>query len=280
MVEEPTRLFSRLRRHRKHIFVLLVECLFVLPFIAGVSLNCAHTVDYETVHDTDTLVHRDTLHPSGPAFLRFLAVTDNKGTISLRTSRSATAPWLVALPQMDLQYVPVRSDSSFTLFAEFNAGTFPGSLHHDSIFVPGDSLTPFSLRTIVVFQTRDTLLFPYIVDDSMKKVVTEPGYCYIRFVNGLPDFPQPTPSVYIHLDGVNGTPVFKDAGGNDEAISYQSVRNYAKMPAGGHTLFARSVTNQDDFYTAALNFESGKFYTARLVGLKSNGTDVFVIDAE
>jgi hypothetical protein len=270
---------KRRGRYRREAVIFFLEMLLVIPLIAGLSLNCAHTVDYQTLHDTDTVIHRDTIHPTGPAFIRFLAVTDNKGTISLKSATTASAPWLVALPQMDLQYVPIRSDSSFTLYAEYNAGPFPGSIHRDSILV-GDSLNAFALTTVVVFQTRDTLLFPYFINDSQKKIPSDPGKCYIRFVNGLADFPQPTPSVFVHLDNVDGTPIFTDGSGVDVPVPYQTAHNYVQIPAGGHTIYARSVTSSNDKYSRALNFENGKYYTARLVGLKSENTDQLVIDAE
>jgi hypothetical protein len=271
---------KRLAKYRKDTIIFFVEALFVIPFLAGLTLSCAHSVDYLTLHDTDTVIHRDTLHPDGPAFIRFLSVTDNKGTISLKSSATATSPWLVGLPQMDLQYVPIKSDSSFTLYAEFTVGPFPGTTHRDSIVILGDSLKPFSLNTVVVFQTRDTRLVPIFANDSLKKTPSDLGKCYIRFVNGLPDFPQPTPSVFLHLDNAEGTPIFTDAGGVDAPLPYQSLRNYVQITAGAHTIYARSVNSANDVYSRSLNFEAGKYYTARLVGLKADGTDQFVIDAE
>lgn len=259
--------------------ILLVELVIVIPFIATLSVNCSHTVDYQTLHDTDTVVHKDTIHPKGPAFIRFLAVLDNGGAVTLYPKQGAGTPFVNALPQMTSEYIPVRNDTSFKLYATFHTNT---NQFLDSLTVPADSLSPFSLTTIVLFETNstDTALFPYFANDSAKKVNAPPGMCYIRLVNGLADFPTPQPAMNLHLDNTTSPPLFTDPSGSDASVFYQSAHNYVLIASGTHTVYATNESDKTQSYNITVDFKSGKYYTARLVGRKQNNTDMFVVDEE
>lgn len=268
---------SKIRPYKRDLIILLLELFVVIPFIATLSLNCAHSVDYETLHDTDTVIHRDTIKPTGPAFIRFLAILDNGSTVVLKSSPLASSPFTTASSQIDQKYLPIRNDSPFVLYASYFTGLLPGTQHFDSITIPADSLKSFSLTSILIFQTRDSGIFPLFANDSLKKVNAPKGFCYFRFVNGLPDYPQPEPSVNIHLDNSDASPLFNNPPG---AVLYQEMRNYVLIPIGFHNVIARSEIDPTQFYSASLNFEEGHYYTARLVGIRALSTDKFIIDAE
>jgi hypothetical protein len=265
--------------HRPSAKILLLELMFVLPFFITIFGSCAHTVDYDTKQSVDTLVRVDTFHPPGPAFIRFLAILNNGSIISLYPSKTSTTPFASAQSQMTSPYIPVGTDSAFKLFASYHINSV-GYL--DSVSIPAEKLTPFSLTTIVLFETDgavDTALFPFFANDSAKKVPAPAGWCYLRLVNGLADFPTPQPAMNIHLDSITGPPLFMN-GTNDAPVYYQTVRNYVLVPAGNHNIFATNESDKTQLYTSAQTFESGKYYTARLTGRKQSGTDQFVIDQE
>ncbi len=141
------------------------------------------------------------------------------------------------------------------------------------------------MHTIVLFRTNDpgdpNRLFPIFADDSMRKVIAPHDSCYIRLINGLPDYPQPIPQVNMHIDNINAPGFFKDkATGLASPVSFQEIRNYVLMPAGSHQIFVRSDGDITQSYSTTQQFVSGEFYTIRLSGSKTDGTDQLNIDAE
>ena len=239
--------------------------------------SCSHTVEVR-VHDTDTViqVHHDTI--PGPAFLRFISILNNasgtSGIITLLVNSPQSKELLTdASQQMGKQLNPVPHDSTFKLYASFFYGA--GLQKSDSITIP--PLKSFSMTTIAFFSTGDPgnpVLFPVFADDSTRKLLPPKDFCYIRFINGLPDYPQPNPSVNMHIDDINAPTFFKDN------VNYQELRNYVLLPAGNHTIYVRSETDITQSYSAPQTFYPGAFYTIRLIGKHADGTDQLVIDTE
>ncbi len=108
----------------------------------------------------------------------------------------------------------------------------------------------------------------------MKNIKPQPGYAYFRLINGLPDYPQPTASVIVSIDDAKGAPLFQSPTG------FQEINNYTQIPIGTHIIYIRNASTGDVIYQTALTVHSGQFYSARLSGAKSDGTDSFVIDLE
>jgi len=260
--------------------MLFLVMLFPLPFFTG----CATTVDYQTQHDTTTLIRHDTI--PGPAFIRFLAMMNNKSSASPTiplTLDSILNPVLFtsANPEMGKQLIPIQHEHSFVLYASYYYGI--GTQKFDSITIPG--FKPYSMHTIVLFRTNDpgdpNRLFPIFTDDSARKSDAPKDSCYVRFINGLPDYPQPTPSVNIYIDDINAPAFFKDPNtGLPSPVSFQELRNYELMPIGPHRIYVRSPADVTQSYWKDQSFVQGHFYTIRLSGIKSDGTDQLNIDSE
>jgi hypothetical protein len=186
-------------------------------------------------------------------------------------------------PQMGKQFIPIPRDSSFVLYASYFYGT--GTQKSDSVTIP--RFGPYSLHTIVLFRTNDAVdpnrIFPIFADDSVRRLIAPKDSCYIRLINGLADYPQPTPQVNMYIDDINGSPFFKDkATGIASPVSFQEIRNYALMPAGSHQIILRSQADADPAhaFSAIQQFIPGEFYTIRLIGMKSDNTAAMNIDAE
>ncbi|MDP4221102.1 MAG: hypothetical protein Q8916_09895 [Bacteroidota bacterium] len=274
------------RKYSLSAFILALEVLLFAPAIVSSVLlvGCSHPTDYITVHDTDTIYHHDTI--PGPAFIRFLALLNNpstaSGTVHLKLgSPQNPDPFADVAPEMRKQFIPIPPDTALLIYATYFYGT--GSQKVDSLTIP--KRKPFSMATIVLFRTNDAgdpnRLFPIFADDSTRKLTPPKDSCYIRLINGLPDFPQPTPAVNLHIDDINAPAIFLDPiTGLPTPVNFQEIRNYVLIPAGLHKVFVRSESDASQYYSATQQFTSGQFYTIRLIGSKIDGTDQLSIDAE
>ena len=261
--------------------VMPVLCiLFLGLFTSVLFFGCAHTVDYSprdtvTINHHDTVFHHDTL--TGPAFLRFITVL-NEGTTSpfiLITMKNGDL-FTTAGNIMTNEFLTVPHDSVFYLYASYFIDA--STKKNDSIPIP--RLKSYSMTTIVLFKTTDASdpnrLSPVFVDDSVRRNLAPNDSCYIRLINGVPDYPQPFPSVNLHVDDIHAPALFKDN------ASYQEIRNYVVMPAGNHQIYVRSETDITQSYFASQQFIAGKFYTVRLTGRHNDtpATDQLTIDSE
>jgi len=258
--------------------VIFLQAFIFTPMIISSFYGCAHTVEEQIIHDTDTVLQVDTTfrNPNGPAFIRLTSYISGGGPILLKT-RINNIDYIFgnAISQTVKDYVPVRNDTPFTLYAEY----FNGSTKFvDSISVPADSFAANSLTSIALFQVSDgtgpSRLYPYFANDSLKKLPPGEGLSYFRLTNGLPDYPQPTPTVNGYLDDPNGTPLFS------VPVTYQEIRNYVVIPAGEHTIYIKSSIDGLLLYTLQKTFVSELYYTGRLVGRRELGSDQFTIDTE
>jgi hypothetical protein len=270
---------------KRWVGVSVLEAFFFVSIILQTSFftGCAHTVDYQAMHDTATVLHHDTI--PGPAFIRFLAMLNNSQTSGIVLLRMNSPQGQVLFtdvnPQMRKQFIPIPQDSSFVLYASYFYGT--GTQKFDSITIP--PFKAYSMHTIVLFRTNESgdpnRIFPIFADDSVRRLTAPKDSCYIRLINGLPDYPQPTPLVNLYIDDINAPAFFKDkATGLPSPVSFQEIRNYVLMPAGQHQLFVRSQGNVTIFYQTSQQFIPGEFYTIRMTGAKKDSTDQMNIDAE
>jgi hypothetical protein len=258
--------------------VIALQIFLFAPMIVSSFYGCAHTVEEQIIHDTDTVLQTDTTfrNPNGPAFIRLTSFIDGGGIILLRT-RINNIDYIFgnALSQTVKDYTPVRNDTPFTLYAEYYNGTVK---YEDSISIPADSFASNSLTSVALFQVSDgsgpSRLYPYFANDSLKKLPPGEGTSYFRLTNGLPDHPQPTPTVQVYLDDLNGSPLFTIP------VTYQEIRNYIVIPSGLHTVYIKSSLDGQLLYTLQKTFVSGLYYSGRLVGRKELGSDQFTIDTE
>lgn len=268
----------KMNRKRLASIVVVLQLFIFTPMIISSFYGCAHTVEEQIIHDTDTVLQVDTTfrNPNGPAFIRLTSFINGGGPILLRT-RINNIDYIFgnALSQTVKDYVPVRNDTPFTLYAEYFNGTIK---FEDSVSVPAHSFVSNSLTSIALFQVSDgsgaSRLYPYFANDSLKKQPPSEGFSYFRLTNGLPDYPQPTPTVNGYMDDPNGTPLFT------LPVTYQEIRNYVLIPEGQHTIYIKSSLDGQLLYTLQKTFVSGLYYTGRLIGRKELGSDQFTIDTE
>lgn len=260
-------------------FVAMIFALLSLTAIPFLFTQCAHSVDVETV---GVLVH-DTI--PGPAFVRFLAMLNNSKTSGIIHLRM-TSPQNIDLfadvnPEMRKQFTPIPHDSTILLYAGYFYGT--GLQKVDSVTIP--LLSPYSLTTIALFRTEDpndpNRLFAVFADDSVRRLLAPKDSCYIRLINGLPDYPQPSPSVNLYIDDINSQPLFKDnVTGLPSPVNYREIRNYILIPAGNHDIWVRSESDVSQAVRGSQQFVQGQFYTLRLTGSKAEGTAQLTVDIE
>lgn len=271
--------------HNKSRFgiAVMLEMLVCIPLVISSFFfsSCSHSVDVQTVHDT--LYHHDTI--PGPAFLRFLGILNNSktsGIVHLKMFSPQNQDLFTDVnPEMRNQFIPVNHDSTLVLFASYFFGT--GTQKFDSLTIPPRK--PYTMTTIVLFRSNDpgdpNRLFPIFADDSVRRFISPKDSCYVRLINGLPDFPQPSPTVNMHIDDINAPAFFKDnTTGQPSPVNFQEIRNYVLMPVGQHTIYVRSETDISQKYQSSQLFVQGQFYTVRLTGSKAEGTDQLSIDPE
>ena len=273
------------RKSRLSVIIIMLQSLVFIPVIIASFFfsACSNSVQVQTVHDTDTLYRHDTI--PGPAFLRFLAILNNSktsGIIHLKLYNTQNPDLFTDVnPEINKQFIPINHDSTIILYASYFFGT--GTQKFDSITIPPRK--PYTMTTIVIFRSNDpgdpNRLFPIFADDSVRKFIAPKDSCYVRLINGLPDYPQPNPSVNMHIDDIHAPAFFKDmTTGQPSPVNFQEIRNYVLMPAGQHQIWVRSETDISQFYTSSQLFIPGQFYTIRLTGSKADGSDQLNIDSE
>jgi hypothetical protein len=260
-------------------FLFLGSIILQSPLFTG----CATTVDYQAKHDTTTIIHHDTI--PGPAFVRFLAMLNNSKTSGIvllkMVSPQNPVQFAQVNPEMGKQFIPIPHDSSFVLYASYFYGA--GIQKLDSITIP--SFKPYSMHTIVLFRTNDSgdpnRIFSIFADDSTRSLTAPKDSCYIRLINGLPDYPQPIPLVNMYIDDINAPAFFKDkTTGLPSPVNFQDFRNYQLMSAGTHQIFVRSQSDLSQSYHSTQLYVQGEFYTIRLSGSRRDSTDQINIDSE
>ena len=268
------------------IFASLFSVFLIVSMISsGCSKSSPTEVDTLRVHDTlthrDTIIHKDTvIHIDtllvGPAHVRFISFLDNGSSITLKSSSGNNAPPIAsATPQSIKSYLPIRSDTSLTIYATFS----DGSLLKNSLFVI-PSLGPQELVTIALFQTGNDLSPVFGVDSAIAQQAP-PGFAWLRLINGVSDFPVPSPRVNAWFDTFSNPPVYRDPMTHAEAdVPYQGLANYVLVPSGQHTVLIKGPTGSTAIYTASHFFVDGGYYTFRTTGSRAAATDRASIDDE
>ncbi len=264
------------RRRKQASRAVIICALLILftPMIVSSFYGCAHTVEEVTVHDSDTVIRKDTVTDTlgGARWLRFVSmlVSGNTSIITTASGNFFSEASYFMLPY----YVPTYNKQPFKLYATYFVGT---TSTLDSITVPADSLLPNSLVTIALFEVVEggsSGLYKFFAIDSAKNTPPPADSCYFRFINALPDYPQPSPSVNIYIDDPNGTPIFPSS------VTFTELRNYVLVKAGSHMIYVRSETNPTVLYSTQQQLKAGRYYTSRLTGSKVGATDKFSVDGE
>jgi len=250
------------------LFILAVTAAFLVT-VNSCTKTVTQTVD-STVRDT---VHDTALIPVGGAALRFLSMfpksvsntwdftNDSDGSNTAYYSTSVTSPY----------YIQIPPSTPVTYYLFLNQSTFLGS-------IPLPSLGDGSITTVAVFDTSQGIIQIALGNDSAKSTPPPPGYCYLRFVNGVPDYPSPQPLVYLDLDGKD-TSVFL-SNGFDRPYYWKEISPYALIPSGQHAVNLRDSPLGNIIYTNTSVFQSGLYYTAHITGTQAAGNVIFAIDAE
>ena len=265
------------------LFVAIQLCVFS-ALVIGSFYSCARTVETDVIHDTDTLVTHDTdtINFDGLAWVRFINLLTRGGVILIKTELgTSVAPFDNATQIMGKQFTPLHGDSALVLYTEYYIGP---ELRFDSLTIPADSLKPMSLNTIALFQVDQdgtTRIAPFFANDSMRKIPPPNGKTYLRFINGVADHPQPTPSVNLYLDDAQGKPLFLDnTGTTSRSVNFLELRNYILIPSGTHTIYVRKDGDPTILYQIQKPFRAGSYYTVKTTGSKTDGNDQISVDEE
>jgi hypothetical protein len=173
--------------------------------------------------------------------------------------------------------LPVKDSTAITLYADY---VVDGKPHLDEVTVYG-ALAASSLTTFALFLSDDnqghaTTIMVLMPDTAQRNPPPE-GYAYLRFVNGMADAPNPTPQLYLNLDNATNS-IFK-TGSQPKPVPFGEPENYALVPAGTHELITTSESGEQMEVTNQ-NFVSGGYYTARVLGRRSDGSDRLIVDDE
>jgi hypothetical protein len=170
-----------------------------------------------------------------------------------------------------LYYIQIPPSTPLTYYLFINLSTYLGSISLPSLAVG-------SIITVAVFDTNQGIVQIALGNDSAKSTLPPPGYCYLRFVNGVPDYPSPYPQVYLDLDGTD-TSVFL-SNGFDRPYGWKEISPYALIPSGQHAVNLRDAPLGNIIYTNTSQFKSGLYYTAHITGTQAAGDVIFAIDEE
>ena len=236
-------------------------CLSGIALFLLLGTGCEKRVEIPVeVHDT-TIV-RDTLvkPASGPAFVRFIRMpaSQSQGDINLFEDRRTNLVFSTVTTFGSREYFAFKSDTSFMLHVNYY---YQSQLIEDSIIIP--SLAPQSLQTVILFQPIGTGMISTIINDSAKMSPAPQGMAYVRFLNGLSDFPQPEPILNVFLDSAT-TPLLS------RPVAYGDAHGYVLVPAGLHRITLRAIGTESPFRSEQQAFREGGYYTARLSGLFGN----------
>jgi hypothetical protein len=249
-------------RTRIFVFSAIVGVLAVLTLssLSSCTKTIVQTVDViDTVHDT----------VSGPALIRFLSMLPDGSTISIRKTASGNdALFASATSYSTPLYLPVRPDTAVRYFLYLSS--------QFSVFdsIPVQSLAAGSINTYALFLDASTppRILPAWGNDSVKLVAAPAGYCYLRFINGIQDYP-PNAELYLDLDSI-GNYVFP------QPVHFGSIGNYTLVPIGNHAVMIQQPFASEALIAKNQSFEQGAYYTARAVGKESDQSANLFIDVE
>jgi hypothetical protein len=240
---------------------------FGLAFILTVN-SCTKTVtgptDSVIVRDTS----RDTLHDTlgtHQAWVRFVSmIPDSIATeiILSKTQDANASQFAYALNSVSGNYLPLRSDTSY-LFYLSNPNRTGWST---TLNIPTANE---SMKTWALFWLSNQVR-PIPSTDSEKLTPPPPGYCYVRFMDGIND-PSGSPTYFFDLDTVYHDLV---------PIQDLQISQYVLVKAGEHTLFLRESGTSNTPLQVPGNFEDGSYYTVRATGSFTANNAKLTLDQE
>ncbi len=231
----------------------------IILSLIGLS-SCTKTVT-ETVY-VQVPVHDTT---RGPALLRFISMLPSDQTVFIKMVQdpNAPAPFTARSASQPL-YMPVTPDSAVVYYLYKNSSEFYGT-------VPMPTLPTNSLNTVALFKDSINSTF-FISNDSMKLRHAPTGKCYIRFINGVANYPAIGPTLFLDLDSLGHSPfVDKPAvTGTPQAVpvQYGTMNDYTLIPSGAHQTIVRA--GQEQLTVGRMPglqaFDAGGYYTVRISG--------------
>lgn len=247
-----------------------IGLLFLALFIAFFGLaGCEKIVEVDRpIHDTVT-VYDTTEVPKGPAYVRFVSMLpDRTAGVALYLGPSeSSAPFGLAGDRSRNEFIPVKPREALKLYGFYYRGT---TKLMDSILLP--PFEPTEMYTCAVFGIEDPengsmALEPHFSWDSLKTVPAGEGKAYLRLMNGLADFPVPTPVVNLKLKSFSDTAFFP------VDVKYREIANYLEIPTGSYQVYL-TVPGEEGYIlnSASINVAQGAYYTAMVYGRKSDNT--------
>lgn len=246
---------------------------------AALAASCTKTetvVETKTVHDTIV-----TPRPQGPAWVRFISMLPEAGTVTLWTDAARQKPPLAnALSYSTMSFIPIDDTAGLTLYPDY----YVSSVRYlDSINI---GVRPqYSLTTIALFirENHDgtNRINAVFADDSARTIAAPPGKCYVRFINGMSDYPS-QPYLYLGYDSPQNS-VWHSGTAPLGALATNDILNYTLVSTGpGTTRHQLYATTYDGEVVDSVNrsFAEGHYYTVRVWGRKSQSTNRMSVDEE
>lgn len=252
-----------------------------LLLISGAALlgSCTKTetvVETKTVHDTIVAPL-----PRGPAWVRFISMLPEAGTVTLWTDAAKFNPPLAnALTYSTMSFVPIDDSVGVTLYPDY----YVNSVRYlDSINI--GVRPPYSLSTVALYVRENhdgtNRINAVVVDDSARIQPPPPHMCYVRFLNGMADYPS-QPYLFLGYDNAKNS-VWHDGTTPIGALATNDVLNYTLLQTGAgstqHKLYATTYDGEI-VDSVTRNFTEGHYYTVRVWGRKSNQTNRMSVDEE
>lgn len=252
-----------------------IGLLFLFVFVVLFGLTGCEKIVTVTEIERDTVIKNDTLYrPEGPAYVRFISLLPdrNSANITLLRGASPTAAIFGSAEQtMPIDFIPVPSDSGFTLYTSFKVD---GVQQLDSINF--SALDPTKMYTCALSLINDGGTYrvtPGYSLDTMKVKTPGEGKAYLRLINGLADYPNPN-HLNLKLKSFDSASLFASP------VNFTKIGNYVEVPTGTYPVMVVSPDETSPLYEQQFVFAQGGYYTAIVVGLKNLGTDKLFILTE
>jgi hypothetical protein len=244
--------------------------------IVGSCTKTETVVETKIVHDTIV-----TAAPHGPAWIRFISMLPEAGTVVLWTDREkANPPFTNALSYSSTAFLPILADTPMTLYADFFVN---GIRYLDSINIGAQSQYSLTTAALFVRETHDeTTMNAVFVNDSARVVPAKAGECYVRFIDGMADYPASQPQLCLAFDSHDNS-IWREGNQPQPVWATSTILNYTLIPVGrGATHHVLYATTTDGEVVDSVNrtFTEGHYYTVRVWGRKAQNTNRMSVDEE
>jgi hypothetical protein len=242
---------------------------------AAIASSCTKTetvVETKLVHDTIV-----TPVPHGPAWIRFISLLPDGGTVTLWTdAQKQKPPFANALSYSSTAYQPIPDSTPMVLYADYFANSVRCL---DSINI--GTLKQYSLQTVVLYLI-DNRIYAVFANDSCRVEPAPAGQAYVRFLNGMSDFPSET-KLCLSFDASNNYVWHTGTVPIPSYFAPPEIQNYTLIPVGaGSTRHRFYATTVDGEVVDSTNrtLTEGHYYTVRVYGRKSDNTNRMSVDEE